>query len=218
MPSSQNNQRNQSSARFNKIKEISELDLFKKKLEKHFFSKVTIRNYSNSNSEVSLIIEMDCNLELLEVLHHFNKKVWGNFSSQRFSFAGAFMELQHANEFPIAIEEFSLFLEDTSIIVNRIYSQSIPGQLENIFTTLSNHSIHFTKGMSEIPYEIYVSVFEGNAIESENKYLKDLESICEAEQSYFSFWGLYFSSQEDAAIYDLKNHTLINGKLQMLNR
>jgi hypothetical protein len=38
-----------------------------------------------------------------------------------------------------------------------------------------------------------------------------------SNKDYFSFWGLYFDSEEDAVIYDLSNKSFISGDLYMLN-
>jgi hypothetical protein len=203
---------------FQNISEVESLEKFTKNLEKHFFSQVTIRNGSSVNNGINLVIELDCNFGLLETLHHFNKDTWGNFSCNRNSFKGAFNQLNQNSELQIDVEEFSIFLKDTSIIVNRIYEQSVSEQLENILIKLSEHAIHFTKGFTEIPYEIYVPVFEDNLLENEHTLLMNIKSGNTKEQDYFSFWGLYNNSEDDAVVYDLKNETIIKGDLQMLNR
>jgi len=218
MPSNPKKHRHNTTGRFSKTQQVVGLHAFESELEKHFFSNIQVRNYSTSETEVSLIIEIDCNLELIEVLDHFNKDMWGNFSSKKSSLSGALLRLQDTNDCKIDIEEFSLFLNDTSIIINKIYNQSIPQQLENVFLSLSKHCIYFTKGMTEIPYEIFISVFENNMMLNEKNSLNNLKAENIADQSYFSFWGLYFYSEIDASVFDLKNQTIINGKLQMLNR
>jgi len=203
---------------FNRNVEIESLNCFTKNLEKHFFSQATIRNCSSSNNTVNLVVELDCNFGLLEALHHFDKGTWGNFTCKENSFSGALEQLKESNIIDIEVEEFSLFLKDTSIIVNRIYNQSISKQLENIFSKLSEHAIHFTKGLTEIPYEVYIPVFEDNVMENESKLLMNIRSGNNSEQDYFSFWGVYYYSEDDAVVYDLKNQSIIKGNLQMLNR
>lgn len=217
MPLDNDNFNNFSRVGFNKNLEIDGLDRFTKNLEKHFFSEVTVRNCSASTDSINLVVELDCNFGLLEALHHFENDTWGNFKSQENSFAGAFDQLKECNALPIEVEEFSLFLQDTSIIVNRIYNQSISQQLENILTKINEHYIHFTKGLTEIPFEIYIPVFE-DQMENEHTLLKDIKSGNNNEQDYFSFWGLYYYSEDDAVVYDLKNQCIIEGNLQMLNR
>lgn len=218
MPLNKDNFDNFSRVGFNKNIEIEGLHRFTKNLEKHFFSQVTVRNCSKSNNTVNLVVELDCNFELSETLHHFEKDTWGNFKCQENSFAGALNQLKECTDLQIEVEEFSLFLKDTSIIVNRIYDQSISQQLESILIKLSEHSINFTKGFTEIPYEIYIPVFEDNVMENEHALLMNIKSGNNIEQDYFSFWGLYYFSEDDAVVYDLKNQSIIKGNLQMLNR
>jgi hypothetical protein len=203
---------------FNNEVQIEGLGRFIKNLEKHFFSQVTVRNCSPSDDSIQLVIELDCNVELIEMLHHFEKHNWGNFKSYENSFVGALNQLKSSNGSKIEVEEFYLFLQDTSIIVNRIYEQSISQQLEEIFTQLNKHHIYLTKGLSEIPFEIYVPVFEEDLMETENSSLMNIQSSNNCKKDYFSFWGVYYYSEDDAVVYDLKNQTIIKGDLQMLNR
>ena len=155
---------------------------------------------------------------MLEALHHFEKNNWGNFKCPENSFVGALDQLEESNNLPLEVEEFSLFFNDTSIIVNRIFDQSIAQQLENIFIEIHKHAEHFTKGSNEIPYEIYVPVFEDNLMENEHALLMNIKSGNNSEQDYFSYWGMYFYSEDEAVVYDLKNQCIIQGNLQMLNR
>lgn len=203
---------------FNQNSEIQGLESFTKNLEKHFFSQVTIRKCCASTNVINLVVELDCNFGLLETLHHFEKDTWGNFKSQKNSFSGALNLLSDSNDLPIQIEEFTLFLKDTSIIVTRIYDLSISLQLENIFKNLIKHSLYFTRGHFEIPFEIYMPVFEDSVMENENELISCKQATHNSEKDYFSFWGLYYYSDDDAVVYDLKNQTIVNGNLQMLNR
>lgn len=218
MPLSKHNSREYSLVGFNKNVQIEGLDSFAKNLEKHFFSKVTVRNLSIIPDQINLVIELTCNLELHETLSHFKKEIWGNFSSKKHSFASELLQLKKLNNIAIEVEELSIFLKDTSIIINSIYSQSIPEQLEPIFNQIESSRIHFMKDQNEIPYEIYVPVYEESGIEYENTTAINTKSSCNPKQDYFSYWGLYFYTEEDAIVYDLKNQTLIDGTLQMLNR
>jgi len=197
---------------------IEGLDRFIKNVEKHFFSRVTVRNYSHSANSLNLVVELDCNFGLLEALDHFEKGTWGNFESHENSFSRALNQLRACNSVEIDVEEFSLFLQDTSIILNRVCAQSIPRQLQNIFSKVNQHVVHFTKGLTEIPYEIYLPVFDHKVMGNEDNLVMNMKSGSHSEQNYFGFWGLYYFSDEDAVVYDLKNQSFIKGNLQMLNR
>lgn len=218
MPLNNDNFDNFSHVGFNTDVAIEGLELFTKNLEKHFFSQVTVRNCSPTSDFVNLVVELDCNFGLLETLHHFEKDTWGNFKSEENSFTGALRQLKECNDLQIEVEEFSLFLKDTSIIVNRIYDQSIPQQLENIFIKLGEHSVNYSRGFIEIPYEIYIPVFEDNVMENEHTLLMNIRSGNNNKKDYFGFWGLYYYSEDDAVVYDLKNLSIVKGNLQMLNR
>ena len=127
-------------------------------------------------------------------------------------------KLRESNDLSIEIEEFSLFLKDTSIIVSKLYDQSISLQLEHIFIQLKEHAIYFTKGYSEIPFEIYLPVYEDSVIENEHSLMMNTIPRNNNKKDYFSFWGLYYYSEDDALVYDSKSQSIIKGNLQMLNR
>ena len=202
---------------FNKNLPIEGLDDFAKNLEKHFFSKVTVRNLSVDLEQIKLVVELTCNFEFSEALAHLKKGIWGSFSSKKNSFASQFQKLRDDNNMEIELDEFSIFLNDTSIIINKIYNQSIPEQLESILNEMVISCHYFTQDQNEIPYEFYVPVYEENDLENQNAvYIKESKQPC--KKDYFSFWGLYFHSDEDPKVYDLKNQILVDGSLQMLNR
>ena len=90
--------------------------------------------------------------------------------------------------------------------------------MERIFDELEHSSLHLLKEQTEVPFEIYVPVYEENDIAFENITVRDIEASGTSAQDYFSYWGLYFLTEEDAIVYDLKNQTLIDGTLHMLNR
>jgi len=215
---SQNQKKNQKNSLigFNQNYAIEGLNIFKKNLEKHFFSKVNIRDFSNDNTCIKLIIDLNCNLSIVETLHHFNIGSWGNFECEINSLATSLKTLQDSNVVHIEIEELSIFLNDTSIIINTVYDQSIPEQLENILKKIDKHYIYFTNGLMKIPYEIYVPVFEENVDQDTSLILNTCNM--NNENDFYCFWGLYFLDQEEAVIYDLKTLEIVSGKLQMLNR
>ena len=219
MPFNQDNSKEYTLVGFDKYMQIEGLNSFAKNLEKHFFSKVIVRNISTLPTEINLVIELTCNLELNEVLSHFKKEIWGNFASKKHSFSSELKQLKDINDISIEVEELSVFLQDTSIVITSIYSQSIPEHLESIFSNLENSSIHFLKRQTEVPFEIYLPVYEDKDITYENESVIEVgTSNAASAKDYFSYWGMYFHSEEDALVYDLKNQILIDGTVQMLNR
>lgn len=202
--------------------QITGLDVFRRVLEKDFFSTVKITSPVGSQVEVStkLVVEMYCNLGLMEVLSHHNKGNWGTtFNSQgKISpLHNSFQQLSEQTTSEIDIEEFTLFLKDTSIIINTTGPHSIPMHWDAIISEMGSHFVHFTKGLSEMPFEIYLPVFTDTATENIPALLT-ISAENYDQNNYFRYWGLYFESQEDAVIYDLENKSIIEGDLFMINR
>lgn len=185
-------------------------------LEKNFFSKVKVQKHKAEPAGVDLVISLKCDLTLVEVLHHFNRGIWGGFESSITNLQAAFESLTRKNPKSISIAELSLELKDTSVIVNRIFENSIPSQLHEIFLEIGEHYVRFTKGLTEIPYEIYVPVFDEDIAK---KIFIGLEqrNAPQGTLDYFSFWGLYFASEDDAVIYDVQRHAIIRGDLYMVD-
>ncbi len=79
---------------------------------------------------------------------------------------------------------------------------SIPKQLGPIISRVSQHFVYFTKGLTEMPYEIFVPVFEDTSLDNPRS------KTCQS--GYFDYWGLYFEnqSQHEAMIYSLNNKKL----------
>ncbi|HET8735588.1 MAG TPA: hypothetical protein VFM69_03215 [Pricia sp.] len=202
---------------FNSDLNIEGLDVFQKSLEKYFFSQVIVRNCSSQKSSVQLAIELDCNLSLVEILFHFNKGTWGNFQEGKSSFEHLIQNLIQENGLAVDVDEFTLFLKDTTLVINKIYDKSIPGQLHQIFTEIGKHYVHFSKGLTETPYEIYIPVFEEERGTGNDTLLRNIEAGNHTEKDYYKYWGLYCDSEEDAVIYDLKNAKIEDGDLFMLN-
>ncbi|MGB6153678.1 MAG: hypothetical protein WBG48_16975, partial [Pricia sp.] len=161
-------------------------------------------------------LELNCNLSLIEMLFHFNKGNWGNFKQGKLTFLKLLRQLQLENEIPLDIEEFTLFLKDTTIVINKIYNESIPDQLQDIFSKIGEHYVHLSKGLTETPYEIYIPVFE-ECSHANDILIRNIEAGNQTEQDYYNYWGLYCDSEEDAVIYDLKNSRIEQGDLFMLN-
>ena len=182
------------------------LDEFIRVLEKDFFAELTVKcQYERENERTELILDVSCNFGLTEGLHHFNTGNWGGFScdqSGKSSFDTAFEQLSDLNNGNIDIAEMSIHFKDTSVIVTRIQDYSIPEQLGDIIGKASEHFVYFTKGLTEMPYEIFVSVFEDNP--------KKGSLLLNGKQSYFDHWGLYFEDdpQHDVMVYSLESKTM----------
>ncbi|MBS9463069.1 hypothetical protein KIM67_11665 [Flagellimonas sp. 389] len=187
---------------------VEGLDDFVKVLEKDFFANARVKcQYHADKEKTSLIFDLYCNFGLTETLHNFNNGTWGGFSVDKkdtaisSSFDTAFNNLSIANNNEIDIAEISLHFRDTSIIIAKIYQYSIPEKLGEIISKVSEHFVHFTKGLTDMPYEIFVPVFEDK-----------MKSTFELDKNYFDYWGLYFENdkQHDVVIYSLKSKQLLH--------
>ncbi|WP_276392641.1 hypothetical protein [Eudoraea chungangensis] len=198
--------------------DIQGLQDFKNRLEKDYFSEVVVRTIPINANSTNLIIELDCNFSLVEILSHLQKGNWGATSGVRSTspLINALDSLRKINSKIIDIEEFSLYLKDSSIIIKNIYKNSIQEQLNAILGFTALHYVHFTKKMTETPFEIYVPVF-GEDIFEKNTQIRNIKRNNNHQRDYFKFWGLYFESEEDALIYNLKDKSFIPGDLLMLN-
>ena len=186
------------------------LDALKRTLERDFFAEATIAVHPCSATKVDLVIHLDCNFGLTESLFHLNNGNWGNFQNsisgdvRTSSFHGGLMALENENDVVFDIKELSIHLRDTSIIITRLPNFEIKDSLEGILDAISASFVHFTKGLSKMPYEIFVPVYE----ETENSFSHS-EKKHNKRPDYLEFWGLYFEDEADSSIYDVKNKTII---------
>ncbi|MBD0776513.1 hypothetical protein HPE56_01810 [Maribacter sp. ANRC-HE7] len=188
------------------------LSAFTNNLEKFFFSEISIRNIATNDNQVRLIIDLTCDLNLIEMIMHSYKGTWGTFSECKYPFAHELAILEQYNNISFDVEEFTINLKDTSIIINKIYEQSISTHLDCVIRNLEKHYVQLTKGNVEIPYEIFVAVFEDDILTPEL-----VSNQTKKTHNYASYWALYFESEQDAVIYDLKNNRFIYEDLHMIN-
>lgn len=216
MPLNLNNHKSHKFVDWNSDYTINGLDNYLKFLEFHYFSEVSLRNYTINNIGLDMTLDINCPINLLEMLGHFNKNRWGKSIGLTTSpLQKGFEILTKKNNTNLDIEELTLILNDTSIVIKKISEKSILHQFNDIITELANHYIYFTKGLTEKPYEIFVPVFEDNI---ENDVNNDKLNCIQKEnnpQSYFEFWGIYLDSLDDALIYDLNKNAFIPADLDL---
>ena len=188
------------------------LEHYLQSLERNYFSNVTLRKYSTSENTVNMALDMVCPITFVEMLGHFNKGRWGHDANSHPAFEKSFRALTVQNKIYLDIEELTLFLSDTSIVIKKIYNCSIPEQLHNILTEIANHYVFLTKGLTERPYEIFVPVFEDKI---QNSHLIEKPSFEESPKNYFEYWGIYMDSEDEALIYDLKKNSFIPADLDL---
>ena len=192
------------------------LEDFIKNIERDFFAEAKLLfRYSEKRQKMELILDICCNFGLTVGLHHFNGENWGGFKWKddhivESSFLSAFQSLNKKNDGILELVEVSLNFADTSIIITQLYDQSIPERLGQIVAKISEHFVYFTKGLTAMPYEVFVPVFEDK--------LPDLSQMEKEQNSYFDYWGLYFeeSKPHRVMVYCLKNKKFCKEDLFLL--
>ncbi len=201
---------------------IKGINLFKNRLEKFFFADVDFTlTETKTNSNFYLNIGLSCNFGITESLFHLNNGNWGGFckNSSKLEYSGfelAVHDLKHGNINEIIIEETAIHFKDTSLFITKIPNHNITDQLHDILSAVSENFVHFTRGLTEMPYEIFVPVFEESTEENNNTSW----TKAKVKTSYFNYWGMYFHSEvnQDSLVFDLKSKTIIDGDFFLLNK
>jgi len=189
---------------------LTGLHILQRTLERDFFAVASIDVHSNSNGKADLIIHLDCNFGLIESLFHLNNGNWGGFQNcisgdvRTSPFHTTLLELENKNNIILEIKELSFHLKDTSIIITRLPDGQIQDNLESILNAISGNFVHFTKGLTQMPYEIFVPIYE----ETENSFSRS-QKKCDKQPDYLEFWGLYFEGEDDSLVYDVKSKAII---------
>ena len=194
-------------------KEIIGIDDFLKSLDFHYFSDVKLNNKHITFNSISLVLEISCNLDLLELLAHFNTDRWGYNGKEKSPLEQALEILDSQNKYHIDIEELTFFLNDTSVVIKRIYDRSIATQLNDILKQIAFNYVFLTRGLTQKPYEIFVPIFEDTIQHMDDNE----EELNIAPKSYSEFWGIYLDKDDEASIYDVNKNTYVSGDLEFLS-
>lgn len=185
------------------------IELFTKILERDLFSNCTIRVVESNRDSVVFIADINCNFCLADGLFQFNSITSDRDNiATKYDNSPIYQAVKSVNEnlmFSTDFKEISINFEDVSIIIGRIYPLSILEQLEVIFKRLSYHFAHFTKGFTEMPYEIYLPVYEDDLPNQTGK------KVGRNKFDYFKYWGLYFNSDSNMKVYDCRTQLLVDG-------
>lgn len=192
--------------------EIIGIEDFLDNIESHYFSSVKLKNISATSDSIHLVLEINCKLELLEVLSHFNRGRWGNNGKAINPLQQCLKLLNSKNTKNIDIEELTISLNDTSIIIKRLSKNSIATQLNFILKEIAGNYVFLTRGVTQRPYEIFMPIFE---ITSENSCSNDTKQTNVTPKSYSDFWGIYLDQEDEACIYDVKRNEYISRDLEL---
>ena len=197
------------------------LDGFRLKLEKDFFCDVKISYSKPSIYSNDIILETKFNFSLSDGLSLLANRKIGDLDLDMHSkdeclFHVALENLHEHNIKSIDIEELNLIFNDCTIIIHRIFKNSISQQLGNLITELFNNQIYYTQENTKVPYEIHIPVFEERPFDVDYSVL-NIRMNASRREDYFAFWGLYFEDSVDSAIFDFGNKNIIDGELTMVN-
>ncbi len=220
MPHRSNKDKAQFTTRNNASRDILGLESLKNSLEKDYFSHVTIRNSSVCCEQNNLVIELNCELGLHEVLFHIQQGTWGTdqpmLVNKGLTVLSKHMQsIRELNNTFIDLEELSFLLKDCSIIIKKLRPESVEHELDTILSTLAENYVYLTRNLSETPSEIFIPVYE--EVSSKDQITRLAGPLMLDQKGYYSYWGLYFDSDIEAVIYDLKSKDIISGDLSLLN-
>lgn len=193
-----------------KHQHIIGMDDFLNVLEFHYFSKVKLLHHSIKRQSLNLVLEIDCNLKLLELLSHFNIERWGHNTKPGTPLQQCLELLDLKNNLSVDIEELTLLLNDTSIVIKNIYPKSIVTEFNEILKSIASNYVFLTEGLTKKPYEIFIPIFEDTL---DNL---DFTPTAASPKTYSEFWGVYLDKDDEASIYDVQRSTYINGNLEFL--
>ncbi len=191
---------------------LENLETFRTQLERAYFSNVLLRITKNEENLIEVGIEIQSNFWLSESICYYNNYNWlkGESNPNTFrlqQFYCSFSELKSNSAITIDISEFAIYLHDTSLIISKVYKNSITNQLDAILSSVITNMNNLIDTNLELPTEIHMPVL----YEDKKKLTNDIKN------SYFGFWGLYYESEEDAVIYDVNNNTISKVDLFMVN-
>ena len=197
---------------------VNGVDEFLKVLERVFFAEAKMQcNFNSADNKAELILDLNFNFGLTEMLRHFNEGDWGGFiypvesqTNMSSYFTKALEKLNAQNSHTMDIVEASFHYSDTSIVISRTSDFSIPEQIGAILSKICEHFVYFTKGLTEMPYEVFVPVYEGKA--------HNVFEPKKSHSSYFDYWGLYFedSTHHRVMVYSLNDKQLCHEDLFLL--
>jgi len=184
------------------------LDEFQKGLERLFFAQATIKVWNSGQGMRDLVLHLKSPIRFVEVLHHHRKGHWGAHSGSGREAGTSRLEemlqtLESGNNRPVDIEELCLELHDIVLVIRKCGTRSIAREFDHLLETLAAHFVYLTQGMVEMPYEIYIPVVEETGIAEHSP------RAC-GVSDFYGYWGVYFDSEADGLIYDLRGRKILD--------
>ena len=192
---------------------LNGLQSFKKSLERDFFCDCeTFCGLDNDKITTNVALTMRYKFSLSESLFYLTK---GNFESDYSDnigiakFENAIEDLFQKNQDPIELIEVTFYFTDTTLIISQLYPGSIMDNLRILLSAVSENLVHFTKGLTEMPFEIFIPVLEEQELKPETKLI-NREIKNEDYTGYLDYWALYFESNadKDPVIYNVRTKNI----------
>ena len=185
---------------------LTDLEAFKSGLEKIFFADPEVQLVASRNRDSQLVITLKCGLRLTELICSQRNGFWGPSNPAipgDASVSDLLKDLREANPGEsLDIEELNLELVDTLIVIRSIGPDSIVRELPQILIRLGDHYPYFAGNLQTTPFEIFISVSDTGE--------PDCPSAGWPQAlSFYAYWALYFDSEEEAFIYDLRRRHLL---------
>ena len=195
---------------------------FTKNVGKAYLAHVDVYELTQEYRKNALVIDVYSNMKLGELVISQQRGLWDLIDPctgkeiKAESLDVSLQALKKQNPHGPQLEELNIYLGDCTLVVKRLYHNSIEKELGKILDTLAEHYVHLSQEHTRFPYEIFVPVFSEEAGDSCDHQSHRLPEKCACE--YYRFWGLYFEGIKDAVIYDLSKKSFISGDLYMLDQ
>ena len=142
---------------------VEQLEIFRLEIEKHYFSKVLIRVMTKSDGLIEIGIEAQPNFWLSESIAYFKNSNWlnnqvDNSQNTFYKFNRALNNLRNNTSVYIDIAELSIYLLDTSLVIGKVYKNSISENYESVIATLIERMEDMVTDSLELPTEIFIRV------------------------------------------------------------
>lgn len=198
------------------------LENFRLKIERDFFCDVAINFLKEKVDSYNLIIDISFNFDLEQGLSILADRKVGDLdlnsnNNTDYLYLNQLKNLAKKSNKSIDIEELNLVFNNCTVVIHKIFEQSISYQLKNIIQNINNNLLYFSKGFTEIPYEVHIPIFEAEPFNT-NADLMNIRIKEAKNYDYSKFWALYFETRTDASIYDVEHHDIIDGELMMIKQ
>ena len=130
-------------------------------------------------------------------------------------FLNAYDKLKNRNaNHRVGIDRLTFNFGDAILVIDVSYPGVISDQLGPLFESLASNYPHFILSSGEVPFQIYVPVFEDDAPDRICRFreLLEVDEVLAKRTSvdYFGYWGLWYDFSSEFRVYDVQQRLLLN--------